>query len=193
LNGDWLNLLIGVIIGGSITYFFRMREQSIAREFEMYQKGIDYLKKLYGFVSCLFDLVDGYVRAKKHGKAQVSIPEGFIYLRPDEIIEKYTKKYEEFARFMGQKKEEGNELFLRKDLAQDITSFWALAGYFYEEKNWDEHLSRKFDKLAVEVMERIEYLLGIRKSLLKLPKWLKPSKLRAIIRGVETDRKGKEN
>jgi len=189
LNGEWLTLLIGALIGYSVGYFFRMRERSITREFEMYQKGMHYLQSLYGFVSCLFDLVDGYIRAVDKGKAQISDLNGFIYLTPKEIVEKYRTNYEEFAKFMGEGKKNGNEVFLRKDLAQDMQDFWGLASYCYEEKEWDKHLSDKFDVVAVEVIDRIEHLLGIRReSLLKGPKWLKPTELRAIIRGAKTVR-----
>ena len=75
MTADLLNLLIGAIIGVLATllgyfikYLLSIREKGIIREFEMYQKGMDYLQQLYGFLSILFDLVDGYVRATKEGK-----------------------------------------------------------------------------------------------------------------------------
>lgn len=183
LNGEWVTLLVGAIVGAAFTilgycisYLLKMREVSITREFEMYQKGMSYLQSLYGFLSVLFDLVDGYVRATEKGKAQISDVNGFVYLTPEEIIDKYKTKYEEFAKFMGEGKKNGSEVFLRKDLAQDVTDFWALASYFFEKGKWDKHLAEEFDVVAVKAMDRIEQLLGIRRErLLKRPKWLKPT------------------
>jgi len=194
LNDDLLILLIGAIIGVLasllgyyINYLLRMREVSISREFEMYQKGMSYLQNLYGFLSVLFDLVDGYVRAVEKGKAQVSDASGFIYLAPKQIVTRYKTKYEEFSKFMGEEKNKGSEVFLRKDLAQDVTQFWALASYFYEKGKWDKHLADKFDDATVKAMERIEEMLGItRRPLLKRPKWLNPREIRTIFRGNKT-------
>lgn len=185
LNNEWLTLLVGALIGGGISYLFTMREKSITREFELYQKGMSYLQSLYGFISVLLDLAEGYVRALEKGKAQISDMEGFIYLTPKEILDKYKSKYEEFTKFMGDQKNKGNEVFLRKDLAKDVTEFWALADYFYEKGTWDSHLADDFNEVSIRTMDRIERMLGIRKTFEK-PKWLKPTELRAIIRGVKT-------
>ena len=190
MNDDIFILLVGAIIGVVasilgyyINYLLRIREASVTREFEMYQKGMSYLKNLYGLLSVLFDLVDGYVRATERGKAQVSDVFGFVYLTPDEIAERYKAKYEKFTEFMGEGKDNGSEVFLRKDLARYMTEFWGLASYLYEEGKWDRHLADRFGDNATEAMERIEELLGIRRKLLKRPKWLKPTEIRAILRG----------
>lgn len=189
MNGEWLTLLIGAIVGYGISYLFRMREKSITREFKIYQAGLEYLQALYGFLSILFDLVDGYIRALERGKAQISDSEGFIYLTPEECVNKYKSNYEEFTKFMGIEKKKGSEVFLRKNLAQDITDFWGLASYFYEKKMWDKGLTDKFDIVISSAMGRIENLLGIRKQKLKKPKWLKSAELRSIIKGEKIVRR----
>lgn len=186
MNGELLTLLVGAIVGGFVTYLFTMREKSITREFELYQKGMSYLQSIYGFISVSYDLVDGYVRATEMGKAQVSDIEGFVSLTPDEILHKFNKRYEEFTKYMGNAKKDGSEVFLRKDLAKDVTDFWILASYLYEKGNWDEYLASKLDRIAVTSMDRIENLLGIRRRFLKKPKWLKPSELRSILKGEES-------
>ena len=169
-SDDLLILFVGAIIGllasllgYCINHVLKMREESIRREFEMYQKGMRYLQNLYGFLSVLFDLVDGYARATEKGKAQISGVDGFVYLTPEQIANRYKTKYEEFSRFMGEEKNKGSEVFLRKDLARDVTQFWALASYIHEKGKWDKHLANRFDDAVVRAMERIEELLGIRK------------------------------
>ncbi len=175
--------ILASLLGYYINYLLKMREVSIQREFEMYQKGMSYLQTLNGFLSVLFDLVDGYVRAIEKGKAQISDIDGFIYLTSAQIVDKYKTSYEEFTKFIGWRKKKGSELFLRKDLAHDITEFWALASYFYEEGDWDKHLADRFDTVTTRAMERIEILLGVTRKQLKRPKWLKPKEIRAILRG----------
>jgi hypothetical protein len=189
LVDEWLaptvglvGVVIGVVIGDAIRYFLSMREKSVTREFEMYQKGMEYLRSLYGFVSVLFDLVDGYVRAKEKGTAQISDTKGFIVLKPYEIVEKYRLQYKHFTQFLGEEKGKGSEVFLRRELANDLTDFWALAGYFYEKGDCDGDFCNRFDSIAVKTMGRIENLLGVRRQR-KTPQWLRVSKWREIIKG----------
>lgn len=195
MNGEW-NLLIGALIGFvasilgyTINHILELRKESVLREYEMRKEGREFLLSLYGFLSYITDLVEGYVRAVENtglrqGKAQVLLKRGFLFLTPNEITKEYVKKYKEFTKFMGQAREKGNEALIPLDLSYILRDFWAYADRFYEWKDWDENLKNHFNKHSKAAMDRIEELLGLkRRGLIEKPKWLKPREVRTIMRG----------
>jgi len=180
MAAEW-NFVIGAITGFSVSvigyilnHVLRLREESIGREFEMRREGRDFYLPLYGFLADLNDLVSAYTRAVEKGKAQLLIEQGFKYLKPNEIVARYKKRYEKFTKFMATSREKGYELFLPLDLSYTLRDVWGLGDFLYEEGKWDKKLARDFDDSSTKAMNRLEELLGLkRKGWFRPREWFK--------------------
>jgi len=180
MNGEWI-FVIGAIVGFFISlatsyvgHLFKLREQSVSREFEMRKEGKDFYLTLYGRVAGLDDLAMSYQRSVNKGKGQVLVKDGFLYMTPDEIIKHYGEAYKEFAKFMADSRDKGYELFLPRSLATSIKEMWGFADFLAEESQWEISSTRRFGKLTFSVLDNIEKILGLKPTSVT-PKWLKPS------------------
>jgi len=191
LDGDISLLLIGAtigilgsIVGYCINHLLKLREQRIVREFEIREKGRDFFHHTYGLVAQLSDFATSILREDNSKKSMILIESGYTRQPIIEIIKRYKQAYEEHAKFWYESRKKGLEVFLPKDLAMNLSVFWAYAGYLYEEDEWNElEKLRDFEEVSRNITETIDKLLGLseRKSL--RPKWLNWKEIHSIIRG----------
>jgi len=180
LNGELTNaiftLIVGIIIGYFI-HFLTLREKSIIREFEARKEGKDLYLPLYGCLAQLTDLVIGYVRAQKIGKAQVIVEEGYKYLDSNDALSRYNKVYEDFTKLLGRSRKKGLELFIPPELSIMMEDILGYSTYFYEQQTWDSGIAQRFATKTDSVMSKMEELWGVRRTslterLFKVKKWL---------------------
>lgn len=156
--------LIGLIIGYFISHFLGLREKSILREFEMRKEGKKFFLPLYGHLANLADLVVGYIDACENGETQIIMKNGFVHLKPDEVITQYKQSYAKFTRFLGESRTSGYEVFFPKEISRLMETILGYSARFYEEETWDFENAQSFT-LAVEIaMEIIEEILSLKRK-----------------------------
>lgn len=191
MNGDISLLLIGGIIGilGSIVgycinHLLKLREQRIVREFEIQEKGREFFHQIYGLVAQLSDFATSILREDDSNKSMILIESGYTREPITKIIKRYKQAYEEHAKSWYESRKKGLEVFLPKDLAMNLSVFWAYAGYLYEEDEWNE-LEKliDFEEVSRNITETIDKLLGLSEKKSLRPKWLNWKEIHSIIRG----------
>lgn len=174
MDSDLVILVIGAIIGGImgilgsivgyyVNHFLKLKEQKVVREFEIREKGRDFFHQIYGLVAILSDFAISILQKNSSGKAMILVESGYTMQPIAEIIKRYKKAYEERAKFWFEARKNGLEVFLPKDLAKSLADFWAYAGYFYEQDDWerDVRLLGEFEVISRKICETIDRLLGL--------------------------------
>lgn len=212
MDGDLTTLFIGAVIGilGSIVaycvnHLLKLREQRFLREFEIREKGREFYHQIYGAVAVLSDYVTSWLqkdfptaRFLDRDKAMILTENGYVLKPKIEIIERYRESFEKYSKFWFESREKGLEIFIPKNMAMDLTTFWGFAGYFRETKAWDqsERLMKIFKEISQKICDDIDKKLGITEKKSRVPKWLNPTNWRRIIRSGKLERKreqGKES
>ena len=152
------------IIGILMNSYLRSREEKGKREFLVRQVATkDYYQPLYGRIAVLQELVSSYPRSLREGQAKVLCKEGYVDLKPEEIVEKYNKAYDGFTKFYTEKKYKGYEIFNSSKLQKALVKFWAKSKRLFEEKERfkDEKIVQVYIESAEEVMDVMEEFFAL--------------------------------
>ncbi|MEM2111437.1 MAG: hypothetical protein QXX08_06125, partial [Candidatus Bathyarchaeia archaeon] len=141
---------------------FQAKEKKIERDFQARQRAEGYYRPLYGRIAVLDEMIRGYLRSLRKGRAKVFSVQDSKYkeLTSKEILDEYLKSYNEFTSFYIKTKCEGYELFISEDLKDALVKLWAKADEFSEnnEKLKDSEEIESFHRLAEETTRLMENL-----------------------------------
>jgi len=169
LNEIFTNDFIrGVIIGTSsflfgilVKHFFSMREEMIKRELDTRREEKEFFMELYGHISVTTDLVNGIKRSSKTGETRILSEFGFKETVKDEILTKFKKSYEDFSNFQFLSRKKGYEVFFPPKFADNIAEYSGYLDAIYEVKELNEEYYINFEKITLEITNKIEDMLGM--------------------------------
>jgi hypothetical protein len=128
----------------------------------------DYYKPLYGQIAVLVEYGMAYGRCKPDESESVFVFNGnksyFGELPQDEILELFKNSYKQFSSSYIKNKSEGYEIYIPKELEENLITFWTDAKSFYknpqEMKNAEK--IKKFKQCADETHDLLEKLFGLK-------------------------------
>jgi hypothetical protein len=197
LDGEWLSILIGAIIGilasivgYFVNYLLKLKEQRFVREFEIREKGREFYHQVYGIVAVLTEFVTSFLQDENSDKAMVLIEKGYASIPKKDIIRRYRKAFKAYSAFWCEARGKGLEVFVNKELKKKLEKFWGYAGYFYEKDGWAENkeIISAFEKNSQEFIDIMDGLLGLREKQSILPKWLNHKNWHIILWSGKSDR-----
>ena len=128
----------------------------------------DYYKPLYGQIAVLVEYGKAYGRCNPDESESVFVFNGnksyFGELPQDKILELFKKSYEQFSSSYIKNKSEGYEIFIPKELEENLITFWKSAKSFDknpQEMKKDEEI-KKFKQCADEIHDLMEKLFGLK-------------------------------
>lgn len=177
--------IVSSIVTYWVNHFLKLREQRVLREFEIREKGREFYHQLYGVVAFLSDYVTSFLQDSDN--VMVLAEDGYVLKPKQEIIKKYQESYEKYSKFWFKSREKGLEIFIPKNMAEDLAYFWGYAGYFHDTTAWSEHpkFLTTFKEISQRICDDIDKKLGITERKSRIPKWLNPKKWHMILRGEQ--------
>ena len=153
--------IIGSSLGYLLNHLLSVRERKIVREFEIRERGREFYHQIYGIVAVLSDFATSFLQ--DGDKNMVLVEKGYTVLPQKDIIKKYKEEYEGFSRTWYESRGKGLEVFISKELANYLETFWGYAGYFYEKNEWnqDKETIRGFKEISQKICDELDKLLGI--------------------------------
>jgi hypothetical protein len=168
---DWaeiLTLLLGSgFVLSIVTALYNWQQSKAARDFEARKEAKDYYRNLYGKIAVLDELVSGYQRSLKKGKAKVFHVKDclFVELSTEKILMEFKDAYVDFTNYYIAKKCEGYEMFVSTKLKKLLIMFWKGVRSFYE-KEEKMKVKEEIDNvhlLAEKATNHMEELFGLTK------------------------------
>ena len=157
-----------------VSHFLNIREKKIIRDFEVREKGRDFFHQVYGIVTTLSDMVAPFSEGENAENATILTEKGYVSLSKDKIVELYRKAYQKYSKIWYDSREKGLEIFLMKRYVEILGKFWAYAGYFNDNNNWEEEKEniKKFKAISVEYCDEMDKYMGLCEKESRVPKWL---------------------
>ena len=153
--------LFSALIGFGFKHFLEMRKEKLRLEIEIRREVKDFFVCLYGHISILTELINGYHRAIEFGTTRIINKSGFPELSGSDIFQKFEERYTPFSSFIWENREKGIEIYFSKELADKMADFYAYIDTFHEIKEFEEKQLNKFQIIADGVMKELEKTLGI--------------------------------
>ena len=191
---DELTLIIGAIIGvvsSIITYWInhilRVREQNILRDFGIREKGREFFHQTYGIVTSLSDIVAPFANEDNVNSAMILTEKGYIVLSKEEIVKRYKESYSKYSKLWYDSREIGLEIFLNAEFVKTLSNFWAYAGYFNDNDDWEKNRDKieEFKTISVSFCDEMDVLMGLCEKKKRIPKWLNTKNWLKIIRSED--------
>jgi len=191
MNSDLATLLIGASIGilGTasgyyLQYLLKIKEQHMAREYRVREKGRDFFHRIYGMVSILSGYAASFL-ADGSDRIMILTDTGYSFQSGTDVIKTYKEAYEKQSRIWFSSVESGLEVFITEALSKQLATFWAYAQYLYENNDWNMQTQnlRDMEEVSHRICHTIDELLGLAEKRSSRPKLLSLKYLRLVIRG----------
>jgi len=151
------------IIGILVKSYLDSRKEKNKMEFLARQEGREFYRLLYGRIAVLHELILGYSRSLETGETKLFVKKRYRELKSEQILKEFREAYNEFSEFYIEKKHEGYELFVSRELKEYLTQLWLEAeGFNADPKLLESKDSIKgFDNLARKTTAIMEKLFGL--------------------------------